>query len=92
MKIIYRAANLIDAHLVKGSLEQEGIHAFVSGEHLTGGVGQLPASDLVTVMVADHDAEQARSIALEVDAALRDGQLALSESDDATWSMEPVSD
>lgn len=92
MQIIYRAANLIDAHLVKGSLEQEGIHAFVSGEHLIGGVGQLPASDLVTVMVADHDAELARSIALEVDAALRDGKLALSESDDATWPMQPVSD
>ena len=92
MQIIYRAANLIDAHLVKGSLEQEGIHAFVSGEYLTGGVGQLPAADLVTVMVANHDVERARSIALEVDAALRDGTLALADSDDAPWSMQPVSD
>lgn len=72
MQIIYRAANIIDAHLVKGTLEQEGIHAFVSGEYLTGGVGQLPTFDLVSVMVADHDAERARAIALDIDAALRE--------------------
>ena len=36
MQIVYRAANIIDANLVKGVLEQAGIPAFVSGEYLTG--------------------------------------------------------
>lgn len=71
MHIVYRAANIIDANLVKGVLEQAGIPSFVSGEYLTGGVGQLPTSDLVTVMVAAVDVERARPIADEIDAALR---------------------
>ncbi len=71
MQIIYRAANIIDANLVKAALEQAGILAFVNGEYLTGGVGQLPMSDLVSVMVADPDVERARHVADEVDAALR---------------------
>ncbi len=71
MQIVYRAANIIDANLVKGVLEQAGIPAFVSGEYLTGGIGQLPASDLVTVMVAAIDVERARPVVEEVEAALQ---------------------
>jgi hypothetical protein len=54
MHLVYRAENLIDAHLVKGLLEQAGIPAFVLGEHLTGGVGELPVMGLVTVGVPDE--------------------------------------
>jgi hypothetical protein len=71
MQIIYRAANIIDANLVKGALEHAGILAFVNGEYLTGGIGQLPMADLVSVMVADADVERAQTIADEIDAALR---------------------
>jgi hypothetical protein len=70
MKIVYRAGTIIDAHLVKGVLAQEGIPAFISGEHLTGGVGELPACNLVTVMVADIDIERAAPIIAALDAAL----------------------
>lgn len=70
MRIVYRAASIIDANLVKNALEQEGILAFVNGEYLTGGVGQLPTSDLVSVMVADIDVERAQPIAEAIDAAL----------------------
>ncbi|MDE3209610.1 MAG: DUF2007 domain-containing protein, partial [Pseudomonadota bacterium] len=45
MHIAYRAESLIDAHLVKDALERAEIPAFVTGEYLTGGVGQLPAMD-----------------------------------------------
>lgn len=72
MKIIYRAENIIDANLVKGTLALEGIPSFVSGEFLTGGIGQLPAGNLVTVMVADSDVGPARAIAQSIDAALRE--------------------
>ncbi|MDR2013099.1 MAG: DUF2007 domain-containing protein [Rhodanobacter sp.] len=72
MKIVYRAENIIDAHLVKNALALEDIVAFVSGEYLTGAIGELPALDLVTVMVAEHDVERAATIASSVDAALRE--------------------
>ncbi|MGA8278886.1 MAG: DUF2007 domain-containing protein [Rhodanobacteraceae bacterium] len=71
MQIVYRAENIIDAHLVKNALAQEGIPAYVSGEYLTGGVGQLPASDFVAVMVAKVDVERAQVISREIDEALR---------------------
>ncbi len=70
MKIIYRAENIIDAHLVKGALACEGIEAYVSGEHLTGAIGELPVWNLVAVMVADSDVERAAPVAAAIDAAL----------------------
>jgi putative signal transducing protein len=71
VKIVYRAENIIDANLVKGALAQEGITAFVSGEYLTGAIGELPAWNLVAVMVADLDVERALPVAQAIDAALR---------------------
>ena len=64
MRIVYRAENIVDAHLVKGALDSYGLAAFVTGEYLTGGMGQLPASDLVAVMVPESQhAEAARIVA-----------------------------
>jgi hypothetical protein len=71
VKIVYRAENIIDANLVKAALTDAGIQAFISGEYLTGGVGTLPALDLVTVMVAETDVERAAPIAEGIDAELR---------------------
>ena len=71
VKILYRAENIIDANLVQAALADAGIPAFVSGEYLPGGVGQLPALDLVTVMVAGPDFERAAPIAEGIDAELR---------------------
>jgi hypothetical protein len=72
VKIVYRAENIIDANLVKGALAQEGVLAFVSGEYLTGAIGELPAWNLVAVMVAEHDIERAAPIVQAIDAALRE--------------------
>ncbi|GAA0723861.1 DUF2007 domain-containing protein [Dokdonella soli] len=72
MKIVYRAENIIDANLVKNALAFEGIPAFVSGEYLTGAIGELPAWNLVVVMVAEHDIERAAPVAQAIDAALRE--------------------
>ncbi|MEO5624326.1 MAG: DUF2007 domain-containing protein [Dokdonella sp.] len=72
MKIIYRAENIIDANLVKGTLALESIVAFISGEYLTGAIGELPAWNLVSVMVADRDVERAMPIVRAIDADLRD--------------------
>jgi hypothetical protein len=53
MHVVYEATNLIDAHLVRHALEDAGIPAFVRGEALLGGVGELPAFGLVAVCVPD---------------------------------------
>jgi hypothetical protein len=66
MRIVYRAANIVDAHLVRGVLETHGIRAFVTGEFLTGGAGELPAAGLVSVMVSDHDILDAERLLTEL--------------------------
>ena len=65
MKVIYRAENAIDANLLKGLLEQAGFMAFVNGEFLQGGIGELPAGGLITVSVADADLEAAMRVVAE---------------------------
>lgn len=65
MRVVYTAENLIDAHLVKGLLESEGLMAFVLGEHLTGGAGDLPVMGLVSVGVAEVDLEAAERVLQE---------------------------
>ena len=71
MQIIYRAANIIDANLVKAALDSVGIMAFVNGEYLTGGMGELPCTGLINVMVANVDIHRALPVVREIDMALR---------------------
>ena len=62
MRTVYHAESLVDAQLVKDALEAAGIPAFISGAYLMGGIGQLPARDLVRVMVPDPAVEEAARI------------------------------
>lgn len=62
MKIVYEASNSLDAHVVKNLLETEGITAFVQGDHLQGGVGELAAMGFVKVSVNDEDVVRALTI------------------------------
>ncbi|MBD8878904.1 MULTISPECIES: putative signal transducing protein [Rhodanobacter] len=82
MHTVYRAENLFDAHLVKDALEHAQIPAFIAGEYLTGGVGQLPALDYLAVMVPDSGVETAEGIVREVEAQLTEAREALREWDD----------
>ena len=82
MKIVYRAENIFDAHLVKHALEDAGIFAFVNGQYLTGAIGELPVADLVNVMVAEHDSELAETVVRDVDAALSEARQMLDEGFD----------
>ncbi|TCV93946.1 putative signal transducing protein [Luteibacter rhizovicinus] len=79
MRIAYHAESLIDAHLVKDALERAEIPAFVSGEFLTGAVGQLPARDFVAVMVPEGCSEAAEIIVRAVDAQLMEARAALAD-------------
>jgi hypothetical protein len=62
---IYSAQNAVDAHIVKGLLEQQGISARVNGEYLQGGIGELPLIGLVTVSVTEEDYANARKVLSE---------------------------
>ena len=48
--------------MIAHMLEQQGIDSRIDGEHLAGGVGELPAAGLVRVMVDDHRLDRAREI------------------------------
>lgn len=90
MKQVYNAANPIDAQLVVDLLASAGIGAFIQGQFLSGGVGELPAGEMVRVWVADEDVESARAcIAGRGEhRPLRDGALdpALVRSWTRTWA------
>jgi hypothetical protein len=62
MMTVYQANNSIDAHLIKNLLLQQDIQAYVLGEHLQSGVGEIPAMGLVRVSVSDTDYIEAKKI------------------------------
>ena len=66
MRVVYQAENIIDAYLVRGVLEQAGLPAWVRGEHLAGGIGQLPAIGLIDVCVPDAAGAEARAVVEEL--------------------------
>ncbi|MCO5055056.1 DUF2007 domain-containing protein [Thermomonas sp.] len=76
MRSVYVAENLIDAHLVKHALEAEGIPAWVRGEALTGGIGELGVFGLVGVMVPDLAVPRARQIIAELHLGEQPGAVA----------------
>ena len=89
MRIVYRAQNLIDAHLVKDALEHAEVPAFISGEYLTGGVGQLPALDYVAVLVPESSIDVAEPIVREIDHALAEARSVIQEWDDDMDQVVP---
>lgn len=85
MQVVYQAEHLIDAHLVRGRLQSEGIPAHVRGEWLTGALGELPAHGLLAVCVADVDVDAALALLAEwrEARAQEDGRAADDEDDPA---------
>ena len=62
MRVVYEPENLIDAHLVKGVLEQAGIPVYLRGEHLAGGIGELPVLGLYALCVPESLEPEARDV------------------------------
>ncbi|HKV65871.1 MAG TPA: DUF2007 domain-containing protein [Rhodanobacteraceae bacterium] len=71
MRTVYHAEGIVDAHLVKDALENAGIPAFINGEYLIGGMGQLPARDFMTVSVPEIFADDAGPVVREITDMLR---------------------
>ncbi len=61
-KIVYEAANALDAHVLQGLLDQQNIPSEILGEYLQGGVGELPPMGLVKIVVDDRNYEVARRL------------------------------
>lgn len=82
MKIVYQAANIIEAHLVSGLLQAHDIQAFVSGHYLQGGVGEIAPNGFANVSVADPDVPQAIQVVSEYEQNARNAQLESAEYSD----------
>lgn len=89
MQIVYRAANLADAHLLRQLMEAEGIPAFVQGEFLQGAVGELPANTEILVHAPDEHVGAARAIVHDWESSEPVGFE--DEALDATDPAEPTS-
>lgn len=65
MKIVYRAENILEAHIVSGMLSARDIEAYTSGHYLQGAIGDLSPSGFANVMVSDENFDHAVSIVKE---------------------------
>lgn len=59
MKIVFKAGNIIEAHIVAGMLNSCDIPTYVGGHFLQGAVGDLSPTGFANVFVAPDDFEQA---------------------------------
>ena len=59
---IYTARDSIEANIVKGMLEANGVPAYIAGEYLQGGIGELAALDFLHISVNDEDVDRAKKI------------------------------
>lgn len=62
MKTVLHALNSLEAHIIKGLLDSEGIASNIVGEYLQGAMGELPANGLIRVVVNENDYDQATEV------------------------------
>jgi len=65
MQIIYKARDIIEAHIVAGMLNANGIETHVGGYYLQGGIGDVAVFDFANVQVADEDVVAALPLVAE---------------------------
>lgn len=69
MKCVYEAADMLEAHVIQGLLEQHRITSFIEGEYLVGAAGGLPASRQVRILVNDDDFDEGTVLVREYEQA-----------------------
>lgn len=77
MVSVFRSSDYIQAQLLAGLLREQGIDVFVQGALLQGGIGELPATGHLSILVDDRDQTAAARI---IDAYER-GDLAIDDED-----------
>lgn len=65
MQLVFRATNILEAHIVAGLLKSHGIDCHVGGHYLQGAVGDLPVTDFAHVFVEDDDQTRAEALILD---------------------------
>jgi hypothetical protein len=69
MRRVYEPADLLEAQLLVAMLASEGLSAHITGQHLLGGMGELPLTGLLGLQVADGQAERAQQLIAGYNAA-----------------------
>lgn len=67
MKIVYRANDIIEAHIVAGMLRANDIEPHVGGHYLQGAVGDLAMDGFANVLVNEEDYDAAITIVRDYD-------------------------
>ena len=62
MKTVFEPSNSLEGYMLQDLLKQRGIDSRLDGAHLQGGVGELPASGLVRLVVSEEDFRAARAV------------------------------
>ena len=76
MKQVYSSPDMVSAQMVKDYLVAYGIEAFVQGDLLIGGVGELPANNYISVWVInDVDFERAEIRVQNYESLRKDDQV-----------------
>lgn len=65
MDTIWHPPTLIEGQLARMRLQDEGIACHLAGEHLSGGLGELPAFGLYALMVDPRQAVRALALLRE---------------------------
>lgn len=69
MQRIYEPQDTMEGELLQAMLASEGIEAYLTGQHLAGAVGELPACGLLGLLVDDAQAERAQQLIAAYNAA-----------------------
>lgn len=70
MPLIYRAANLVEAQLIVDELRAGGMLARITGNFLSGAIGELPPTDVIGVWLEEpRHRERARAVIDEYEAS-----------------------
>ena len=86
MRVVYEPENLIDAHLVKGVLEQAGIPVYLRGEFLVGGIGELPVPGLLALCVPEACEREARGALADLEVERMRPLADADEADGDDWT------
>ena len=69
MQRIYDPESLLEAEMLMGMLDNEGVRAHLVGRDLMGAMGDLPMHGLLGLAVADEQADYARQLIAAYNAA-----------------------
>lgn len=72
LKTVFRANDIVEAHIVAGMLQSQGIKTFVGGHYLQGAVGDLAVQGFADVQVLEDDVDLAKSLITEYEASAED--------------------